>query len=161
MKCLPQDWIALAVILLVTFAAPAVGGYFTGKSVGTWYPTLAKPSWNPPAWVFGPVWTALFVLMAVAAWLVFRERAAHPVALAMGLYALQLVLNAAWSFIFFGLRNPAAGLAEIALLWLVIAATGAAFWTVKPLAGLLLIPYLAWVSFAAVLNFALWRLNRG
>ncbi len=160
MKCIPQDWIALAVILLITFAASGVGGYFTAQSVKDWYPTLSKPSWNPPAWVFGPVWTALYVLMGVAAWLVFRERAARPVAPALALYGVQLLLNAAWSVLFFGLRNPLAGLVEIVFLWLAIAATMVVFWSAKPLAGILLLPYLAWVGFASVLNFALWRLNR-
>jgi tryptophan-rich sensory protein len=161
MRCLPQDWIALAVILLVTFAAPAIGGYFTAKSVGTWYPALAKPAWTPPSWLFGPVWTLLYILMALAAWLVFRERAARPVAPALALYGVQLALNALWSVLFFGLQNPLAGLVEIALLWLAILLTGGAFWGVRPLAGLLFAPYLAWVTFAAALNLALWRLNRG
>lgn len=161
MKCLPQDWIALAVILLVTFAAAGIGGHFTASSVREWYPTLAKPSWNPPAWVFGPVWTALYMMMALAAWLVFRERGVHPVLLPLALYAIQLALNALWSFLFFGLRNPLAGLLEIAALWLAILGALVLFWMVRPLAGLLLIPYLAWVSFAGALNFALWRLNKG
>ena len=161
MKCLPQDWIALAVILLITFAASGIGGYFTAQSVKAWYPTLEKPSWNPPAWVFGPVWTALYALMAVAAWLVFRERLDHAILAPLALYGVQLALNALWSYLFFGLRNPLAGLVEIGVLWAAILGTLVLFWTVRPMAGWLLVPYLAWVSFAAFLNFALWRLNKG
>jgi tryptophan-rich sensory protein len=141
------------------FAAAAVGAWLTGDAIESWYSGLAKPSFNPPNWVFGPAWTALYSMMAVAAWLVWRERGRRDVSIALVLFLVQLALNAAWSGVFFGLRNPAAALAEIAVLWLLIAATLFAFRRVRPVAGWLLAPYLAWVTFASALNFEIWRLN--
>jgi tryptophan-rich sensory protein len=155
----PRDGAALAVALLASAAAAGLGAWLTSRSVATWYPTLVRPAWTPPAWAFGPVWTALYLLMAVAAWLVWRERARAAVGVPLALYAAQLVLNVAWSGLFFGLRSPAAALADIAALWLAIAATLVAFARVRPLAAGLLAPYLAWVTYAAALNWALWRLN--
>jgi len=160
--------VAILVLFLVAcFGAAAFGAQFLP---GAWYAALEKPSWNPPAWVFGPVWTALYTMMAVAGWLVWRAparggggggsataRSTRGAALAV--FALQLVLNAAWSWLFFGLHRPGLAFAEICALWLAILATTLLFWRVRPLAGGLLLPYLAWVSFAAALNLALWRLN--
>lgn len=143
--------------LLVTFAVAGVTGMATSGTVRDWYPTIVKPSWNPPAWLFGPVWTVLYAMMAVSAWLVWR-RAGWSGALAW--FAVQLALNAVWSPLFFGLHRIDLALVDIALLWCAIGGTVVAFWKVSPLAGGLLIPYLAWVSFATVLNFTLWRLNR-
>jgi tryptophan-rich sensory protein len=148
--------LALAGWLLLCFAAAAMGGLFPP---GDWYASLIKPEWNPPNWVFGPVWTALYVMMAVAAWLVWRRggwtRQRRPLAL----FLIQLTLNAAWTPLFFGWQRPGFAFAEILLLWLAIAATLLAFRPVSRTATFLLVPYLAWVSFAAVLNFTLWRLN--
>lgn len=128
-------------------------------STGDWYATLQKPSWNPPAWLFGPVWTILYAMMAVAAWLVWR-RGGWPVQrLALGLFVAQLVLNALWTPLFFGLHRPGLALVDLGLLWAVLAATVAVFWRVRRTAGALLLPYLAWSSFAAVLNLTIWRLN--
>jgi|GEM_PF-228620 tryptophan-rich sensory protein len=124
-----------------------------------WYPTLTKPAWTPPDWVFGPVWTLLYILMAVAAWLVWRKAGFAGARLALVLYFVQLALNAAWSGLFFGLRSPAAGLVDILLLWMVIAATLVAFARHSAVAAGLLVPYFVWVSYAAALNFAIWRMN--
>ena len=118
---------------------------------------LVKPSWTPPDWVFGPVWSVLYLSMAVAAWLVWRQGNAFT---PMTLFATQLALNAPWSWLFFGLHSPGAAFIDIVLLWAAIAATTIAFWHRLLVAGLLFVPYLAWVSFAAVLNFGIWRLNR-
>lgn len=156
--------VALAVFLLVAFLPAIVGGQWMP---GEWYAALRKPAWNPPAWVFAPVWTLLYALIGVSGWLVWdgrRIRGAGPDAAgraALGLYGIQLVLNGAWSWIFFGLHRPGVAFAEILLMWVAILATALAFWRIRPLAGALLLPYLAWVSFAAVLNGTLWRMNAG
>lgn len=148
--------IALAAWLVLCFGAATLGAMFTP---GDWYAALKKPAWNPPGWVFGPVWTALYTAMAVAAWLVWRRggfaKQRRPLTLFLG----QLALNAGWTPLFFGLCSPGLALAEILLLWLAIAMTLVAFLRISRVAAWLLIPYLLWVSFAAVLNFALWRLN--
>jgi len=156
-----REVVALAVAVAACLAAGAIGSVATAGAIPTWYAGLRRPPWNPPAWVFGPVWTALYLLMAVAAWLVWREHAGPAGSVALGLFALQLVLNTAWSLIFFGLRAPGWAVVDIVALWLAIALTVVAFWPVRPVAGALLLPYLAWVTFAAVLNVAVWRLNRG
>ena len=142
---------------LITFAAAALGGWFMP---GEWYAQLKKPSWNPPGWIFGPVWTALYTMMAVAAWLVWRRGGWAVQRKALVWFLVQLVLNALWSPLFFGWKNPGLAFAEIVLLWLAILGTLLAFWKAHRAAGALLLPYLAWVSFAAVLNFTLWQLNR-
>jgi tryptophan-rich sensory protein len=151
---------ALAACLVATFAAALLGGLFTGSSVSTWYPSIAKPSWTPPAGVFGPVWTALYLMMAVAAWRVWRRDGLREARLSLAVFALQLGLNAAWSGLFFGLRAPALAFAEILALWVSIAATAVLFAARDRLAALLLAPYLAWVSFAAALNGAIAWMNR-
>ncbi len=151
--------------LLVSLALPlgvgALSGIATSSAVRDWYPGLAKPPFNPPAWVFGPVWTALYLLMGVALYLVWREGWQRPeVRHAITLFIAQLALNGLWSVLFFGLRAPGLALVDIAVLWALIAMTVVASWRVAPLAGGLLLPYLAWVSFAAVLNASIWWLNR-
>ncbi len=145
---------SLAGWLVLCFGAATIGARF---KPGEWYAALRKPAWNPPAWLFAPVWTMLYAMMAVAAWLVWRETG---VSREVGLFVLQLVLNALWSWLFFGLHRPGLALADIVALWLAILATHVAFDHVRPLAAWLLLPYLAWVTFAAALNAALWRLNR-
>ena len=147
----------LVLSILVCFAEAGLGSTWTAKSVGTWYRALDKPTWNPPSWVFGPVWSVLYLLMGISLWLVWRR--VGLLALPVGVFAIQLVLNAAWSGLFFGLQNPGAAFAEIVVLWAAIVATIVVFWRVTPVAGALLLPYIAWVSFAAVLNFTIWRLN--
>jgi len=152
-----NQWLVLGGFVVACFAAAALGGVTTAGSVRDWYPTLVKPAWNPPAWILGPVWTVLYLAMAVAAWLVWR-RVGWGAALVW--FALQLALNATWSPVFFGMHQIGLALVNIVLLWLAIAGTMVAFWKVTPVAGWLFVPYLAWVSFATALNFVLWRLNR-
>jgi len=154
-----KSWLVLGLLLVLCFAAAGLGSIFTRSAVRTWYATIQKPSWRPPNWVFGPVWTALYATMAVAAWLVWRRSGLSGARLPLTLFAVQLVLNAAWSPIFFGLKSPGGAFAEIVVLWIAVVATTVAFFRAAPLAGWLFVPYLGWVSFAAVLNFAIWRLN--
>jgi tryptophan-rich sensory protein len=152
--------------LAVSLAAPilvgATAGWATAQGVTDWYPALVKPSFNPPAWVFGPVWTVLYVLMGVACFLVWRGLPASPSARrALAVYGVQLLLNFLWSFLFFGARSPGWAFAEICLLWLALIWTVALFFRESRWAGWLMTPYLGWVSFAAILNAAIWILNRG
>jgi benzodiazapine receptor len=155
----PMDLAALVLCGLVCFAAAGLGSLWTFPSLGNWYAELNKPSWNPPNRVFGPVWTTLYALMALAAWLVWRRRDRVAVGRPLALFGGQLILNAAWSGIFFSLHRPDWAFAEILLLWLMISATAVSFWRVHRFASLLLAPYLVWVAFAAVLNGTIWRLN--
>ncbi|MEJ2673269.1 MAG: tryptophan-rich sensory protein [Deltaproteobacteria bacterium] len=149
-------WIGLGIWLAVTFAAAWVGSRF---QPGEWYGGLIKPALTPPAWVFGPVWTLLYGMMATAAWLVWRRYGWANAIGPLGLFFGQLALNALWSYLFFGLQRPGLALLNIIALWLAILATFMAFWGSHPPAGLLLLPYLFWVSFATYLNFQFWRLN--
>ena len=151
------NWLVLLVFLGFTLAVGFVAGQVTAPNIASWYSTLAKPSCNPPNWVFAPVWTALYVLIAISAWRVWRVAGWRSQGLA--LWLIQLALNFAWSFIFFGAHNPGAALADLVVLWLAIAATLTVFWRTDRPAGVLLIPYLAWVSFAGLLNFWVWQLN--
>lgn len=146
----------LSALLVVTFAASAVGIF---SPPDDWYAGLAKPSWNPPNWVFGPVWSTLYLLMAIAAWLVWRRWGTRYGRLPLALYLAQLSCNAIWSPLFFGLHQIGWALVDLAVLWILVAATTAAFWERHRLAGMLMMPYLAWISFAGVLNYQLWRLN--
>ena len=148
----------LGALAAVTVLVGAVGGIITAPAIPTWYAHLAKPSFNPPSGVFAPVWTTLYILMAVAAWRVVLKTGWASKELA--LYGIQLALNLAWSFLFFGRHDPGAALLDLGALWLVIATTLVAFWARDRLAGLLFVPYLAWVSFAGALNAAVWFLNR-
>jgi len=154
-----HPWIGLVLFIAVCFAAAGIGGAVTTPKIATWYATLAKPTWNPPNWIFGPVWSALYFGMAVAAWLVWRQAGFTGVKLPLILFGTQLVLNVLWSCIFFGLEIPGLAFVEVVLLWTVIAATMILFWLRSSVAGILFLPYLAWVSFASVLNFTIWRLN--
>ena len=153
--------VGLAVFVLLSLAAGALGALWTAPATqpGGWYSQIEKPSWTPPSWLFGPVWTALYVAMGVAAWLVWKNGGWEANRGALTLFFVQLVLNAAWSGLFFGLESPGLAMAEIVLLWMFILATLLAFWRVSRPAGLLFVPYLLWVTFASALNFAVWRLN--
>jgi len=145
----------LIVFLLLCYVAAFIGAQFTTPAVQSeWYAQLYRPSWSPPNWVFGPVWTLLYTLMAIAAWLVWRKRGVRGVWLPLLLFFVQLALNVLWSVIFFGLRLPDIAAGEIVLLWLAILATIIAFWRVTPVAGWLMVPYLLWVTYASTLNFA-------
>ncbi len=154
----------VSVKLIVSLAIPQVvgltGALATAGGVRDWYPALAKPGFTPPGWVFGPAWTLLYLLMGIALWLVWREAGrSENVRPALLAFAVQLALNALWSFVFFGLRMPGAALVEIILLLGAIVFTIVQFRKVSRLAALLLVPYLLWVSFAAVLNASIWLLN--
>jgi benzodiazapine receptor len=142
--------------LALTFAAAATGVFV---SSGGWYASLAKPAWNPPSWLFGPVWTLLYAMMAVAAWLVWREGGWEAQRRTLGLYLVQWALNALWTPLFFGLQWPGLAFAEIIALDAAVLGTLMAFWRVRRAAGLLLVPYTLWVAFATVLNITIWRLN--
>jgi tryptophan-rich sensory protein len=157
---LGRQIVGLTTSILVCFAAAGLGSVVTTSKIPNWYVDLTKPEWTPPDWVFGPVWTALYIGMAVAAWLVWRQRGIGAARLPFALFATQLVLNSMWSVLFFGFQQPGVAFIEILLLWAAILATLIAFWRHSTLAGLLLFPYLAWVSFAAVLNWAIWCSNR-
>lgn len=154
-----RDTVGFVVFLALCLAVSAIGAAATATSVHTWYQTLAKPAFNPPDWLFAPVWSALFFMMAIAGWRVWRRGGVRQARWALTLFALQLALNLAWSIVFFGYRSIGGALAEIAVLLPVILATMIAFWQHDRVAGLLFVPYLGWVAFAAVLNTALWRLN--
>lgn len=138
------------------FSAASMGVLFPP---GEWYAQLNKPSWNPPSWLFGPVWTTLYLMMAVAAWLVWRKGGFRQQRRPLTFFLAQLVLNALWTPLFFGIHRPGIAFAEIVLLWFAILATILSFHPVQRISAFLLLPYLAWVSFAAVLNFTLWRMN--
>ena len=156
-----SQWLGLVIAVAVCFAAAAVGSHYTTPAIPTWYASLQKPAWNPPNWAFGPVWTLLYMMMAVAVWLVWRERGfAGAAALAIALFAIQLILNSLWSIIFFGWRRPGLALAEIFFLWAAIFATMLSFWRISHAAGWLMWPYLLWVTFAGFLNLSIWKLNR-
>jgi translocator protein len=150
--------VLLGFVILVALAS-ATASSVTLPQIGGWYAGLEKPWFNPPNWLFGPVWSALYAMMAIAGWLVWRERGLKGARGALALFGLQLALNILWSLIFFGLESPGAAFVEIAALWLAVAATLIAFRRIKPLAGWLFVPYLLWVSYAAVLNGAVWWLN--
>lgn len=147
-------------VVLACVLLGGIGGLITAPQIDTWYQTLQKPWFNPPNWLFGPVWTVLYTLQGVAAWLLWRKGIGQrEVRIALGLFVAQFTLNVAWTPAFFGLRSPLFGLVVIVPLVLFIVGTIVAAWRVDRRASLLLVPYLAWVSFATVLNTAIWLLN--
>jgi tryptophan-rich sensory protein len=155
-----MNYLRLIGCIALCQAAGIVGGIFTAQSVRTWYVTLQKPSFAPPNWVFGPAWITLYTLMGIALYLVWQKTDEANVPRAVFIvFGIQLVLNALWSYVFFGLRSPLLGFIEITLLWAAIVATIILFWRISSAAALLLTPYLLWVTFAAALNFSLWRMN--
>lgn len=145
-------WLVLCFVVSVLGATASV-------QAKSFYGQLEQPEWAPPSWVFGPVWTVLYIMMAVAAWLVWRTGGFRANKFALGLFLVQLGLNALWSWLFFAWHFGALAFVDIVLLWMLIIATLVAFWRVRPLAGFLLVPYLLWVSFASALNYSVWRLN--
>lgn len=150
----------LVIAIIISELAGIVGSVFTTPSISTWYATLAKSGFNPPAWIFAPVWTTLFALMGIAAFLVWKKGLGRKdVRIALGIFLVQLILNTFWSIIFFGLHSPGGALIEIVFLWLAILVTIIAFAKISKPAAWLLVPYIAWVSFAAYLNFMIWTLN--
>jgi tryptophan-rich sensory protein len=150
----------LVASLAICFFAAFLGNLATGSSLSDWYPQLNKPTWNPPNWIFGPVWSTLYTMMAVAAWLVWLKAGFRAAKIALILFAIQLALNSLWSILFFGMQNPGAALIEITVLWIAIALTIFYFAKHSKLAAGLLVPYLCWVTFASFLNFTIWNLNR-
>jgi len=151
--------LGLVASLAIVFCVAWIGGSFTNMSVSDWYPTLNKPLWTPSGSTIGLVWTILYSIMATAAWTVWLSGGLIEQRRPLGIYAIQLFLNAGWSFLFFGLRSPGLALVEIVVLWIAILVTLISFWRVSLTAGVLMIPYLVWVGFAAVLNLIIWRLN--
>ncbi len=155
-----KNLIRLVISIGTPLLAGVVGSAFTAPAIEGWYSALTKPALNPPEWVFGPVWTLLYILMGISLYLIWsRGWDKKQVRTAIAVFAIQLGLNAAWSIIFFGLQSPAWALAEIAVLWIAIVATIVLFYKISRPAAYLLIPYIAWVSFAAYLNYTIWLLN--
>lgn len=156
----PAQVVGLIAWLAICSVASAIGA-FGSLQAGTFYTALIRPEWAPPPWIFGPVWTVLYVIMAVAAWSVWRVQGFRRARLALTLFLVQLVFNALWSWLFFAWNDGALAFFDIVVLWCLIVATIAAFWRWRPLAGVLLLPYWLWVSFASVLNYSIWQLNPG
>jgi tryptophan-rich sensory protein len=150
----------LFISILIPILVGAVSGYFTSSGVNGWYAFAHKPWFNPPNWIFAPVWTALYILMGIALYLVWKSEPASSVKnTAIGLFAFQLLLNFCWSFIFFKLQQPGWAFAEIILMWVMILLTILWFGKISATAAWLMVPYICWVSFASVLNYSIWRLN--
>lgn len=154
-----RSLVGLAFFLGLCFVVSAVGGMVTATSVGTWYQALVRPPFNPPDWVFAPVWSALYLLMALAAWRVWKIASLAGARRELGIFAIQLALNLGWSVVFFGLRLPGWAFGEMIVLFAAIVATLILFWRRDRLAGVLIVPYVAWVGFALYLNGAIWWLN--
>ena len=152
----------IAIVVTICLAVGYLSGMVTRASITTWYPTLVKPSFNPPNWIFAPVWTSLYVMMGVAAGLIWNQITTQKAAVtkALQFFTIQLVLNALWSYLFFGLHNLMLATIEVVLLWLMIFETYSQFAKINKTASYLLLPYLAWVSFASVLTASIWWLNR-
>jgi tryptophan-rich sensory protein len=150
--------VSLLVLIAISFIPALIGSQFMP---GEWYAQLRKPSWTPPGYLFGPVWSLLYLSMGVAAWLVWKRGGFAGAPAALTLFLIQLAFNGLWSWLFFGLLRPDLAFVDIAILWCLIVATGVAFWHQSTVAGILMIPYLVWVSFAALLNFSIWRMNTG
>lgn len=155
-----RDILKLIIAVLIVELAGVIGSFFTAPSISSWYPTLTKPALNPPNWIFAPVWTTLYALMGVAAFLIWRHGLRQrKIRVALAIFSFQLILNVVWSIIFFGFQNPFLALIEIIILWLAIVWTILVFYKISRLAACLLMPYIIWVSFAAYLNYSIWLLN--
>lgn len=154
-----QSVLMLAGSIFLPLVGGGIGGITTAKAIPNWYAGLRKPSWNPPSWLFGPVWTALYISMGVSAWLVWQKVGFTSPTTWLWVYLAQLGFNFTWSYLFFGIKRIDLAMIDIIAMWISIAATIATFWTISPLAAALLIPYLAWVSFASFLNFTILKLN--
>jgi len=153
-------WLLLIFWLVLCFAVAGISGSWTAREVPTWYRTLVRPSFAPPNWLFGPVWTLLYALMAIAAWRVSLADPSPARTTALALFAIQLALNFAWSFVFFRAHQIGWAFAEVLVLWTTILATALLFARISTPAAWLMAPYLAWVSFASLLNAAFWQLNK-
>lgn len=156
----PKEILRLIVSIAIVFIAGGIGTVFTMSQIPTWYVFLIKPSWTPPNWLFGPIWTVLYVLMGVALFLVWREGVnREDVRIALVVFAAQLILNVLWSVIFFGFHSLLGGLLTVIILWIAILANIIVFYRVSKPAGLLLVPYIVWVSIASYLNYSVYLLN--
>jgi tryptophan-rich sensory protein len=153
-----KQFIGLIAWLVICFSASAIGA-IASIQAKSFYSQLVQPEWAPPAWLFGPAWTVLYALIAISAWLVWRSGGLYSNRTALTVFFIQLALNALWSWLFFTWQLGELAFAEIMFLWVFIVATLVSFWRVRPFAGVFLVPYLLWVSFAAVLNYSLWQLN--
>jgi translocator protein len=158
--------VRLAVSIMICQAAGFIGSFFTVSSVQTWYTTLQKPAFNPPSWVFAPVWTILYILIGIALFLVWsaydkasKKQEKYKIKIALGVFGLQLFLNTLWSILFFGMRNPGLALVGILVLWLLILLTIIRFYEISKKASFILLPYIIWVSYAALLNWSIYKLN--
>ena len=154
-----ESWVSLLPFVVVCFVAAGIGSLATRSSVKSWYAQLRRPEWTPPDWVFAPVWTTLYIMMAISAWLVWRETSWAAARLALLLFGIQLSLNVLWSVVFFGLRRVGAAFGAVLLLWMMLIATAVSFYPLSLLAAWLLIPYIAWVGLASYLNFRIWQMN--
>lgn len=155
-----QNPVALVAAVLSCIILGSLGGIVTRTGPDTWYALLAKPAFSPPGWLFGPVWTLLFILMGISLWMVWKEGIEkRDVRIALGIFAMQFLFNIAWSFLFFGMQSPFLGLVDILILWVLILATIVCFFRVQKTAAYLLIPYILWVSFASFLNYTIYILN--
>lgn len=154
-----KKWLGLVVSILICLGIGGLGASTTAAEIEGWYRTIEKPAWNPPDAVFGPVWTTLYMMMAFSAWLIWKQDGTKAAVKPLTLFGIQLVLNLVWSWIFFGAHEMGWAFVEIILLWLAIIATLISFLKRSKIAGLLLVPYLLWVSFASFLNFTIWQLN--
>jgi len=153
--------IGLIVCVVICFMVAAIGGYATTSSIDVWYAGITKPTWNPPNWIFGPVWSTLYLMMAISLWLVWRKSGITNAKFAIGIFAVQLVLNLLWSIIFFAMHQLGWALVEVIMLWSAIVLTIIVFHKHSKPAAYLLIPYLLWVTFASFLNYTIWSLNTG
>jgi translocator protein len=151
--------IGIIISIIIAQSAGLVGSFFTIPGIENWYSYLEKPSFNPPGWLFAPAWITLYTLMGIAAFFIWKKRKEVKAQDALFFYGAQLVLNALWSVIFFGLKSPSLAFLDIVFLWLLILATMVKFYRIEKAAGFLLVPYFLWVSFASVLNFFIWQLN--
>lgn len=151
--------LGLIVSMVICFAASAVGALFTTPQIDGWYATLDRPGFAPPNWVFGPVWTILYAMMAVAVWMIWKTERSRSRVVPLTLFAIQLILNVFWSVLFFGMQNPFLAFLEIILLWILILSTILSFTQYSKPAAFLMVPYWLWVTFAMVLNYGFWTLN--
>ncbi len=154
-----RPWSSLIFFIILCLVVEVVSGYWTSQTVSTWYPQLVKPIWTPPGWVFGPVWSILYIMIAVSGWLIYQSEHSSNRSMALIFYFGQLALNFAWSFLFFFLRSPLLGMIDIVALCLCVLLTIKYAWAVHLLASLLLIPYLIWGLYATSLNIGIWLLN--
>lgn len=151
--------IALVFFVAICLGVGFLGSKYTSQSISDWYSRIEKPAWTPPNWLFAPVWTFLYISMAIAAWLVWRKFGAAGASAAISMFVVQLIFNALWSYLFFGLRSPGIAFLDIAILFAAIVITAVLFWRHVPFAGVLMLPYAVWVGYASTLNWAIWRMN--